>query len=231
MNIREPATQKIILATVLSLGLAATFFFSRIVPFTYPARADRMAETEAELARVSSDVAKARAAVANLPALEKECAEVHRRWEHMSEMLPTSKEIASLLTQVTLAGQESGIEFATFRPTAPRDQDFYAVFPTQFRVEGGYHAVGRFMAEIANLARIVNLVDMSFATAKDPVPDHTVVASFTAEAYAFQEKPAQAAAEKPASGAAAGKSEAAKPADAKGKPKPKSDAKKPAGAK
>jgi len=230
MNIREPATQKIILATVLSLGLAATFFFSRLVPFTYPARADRMAETEAELARVSSDVAKARAAVANLPALEKECAEVHRRWEHMSEMLPTSKEIASLLTQVTLAGQESGVDFATFRPASPRSEDFYAVYPTQFRVEGGYHAVGRFMAEIANLARIVNLVDMNFATANDPMPDHTVVASFTAEAYAFQEKPAQPAAAKPAAGGPARKGGAKGGEDAKAKPTAKG-AKKPAGAK
>ena len=229
MNIREPATQKIILATVLSLGLAGVFFFTRVVPFTYPARADRMAETETELARVSSDVAKARAAVANLPALEKECAEVHRRWEHMSEMLPTSKEIASLLTQVTLAGQESGVEFTSFRPASPRTEEFYAVFPTLFRVEGGYHAVGRFMAEVANLARIVNLVDMTFATAKDPEPDHTVVASFTAEAYAFQEKPAAAAAAKPAS--ASEKPGAAKTADGKAKPKSKANAKKPAGAK
>jgi len=193
MNIREPATQKILLAAILSLGLAAFFFFSRALPINYPARAAKMAESQAELARVSSDVAKARAAVANLPALERECNEVHQRWELMSEMLPTSKEVASLLTQVTMAGQQSGVDFAIFKPGSPRQEDFYAVYPTQVRVEGSYHAVGRFMAEIANLSRIVNFVDLNFAAVDDATRERTVVAGFTAEAYAFQDKPAPAA--------------------------------------
>jgi type IV pilus assembly protein PilO len=221
MNIREPATQKLLLAAILSLGLAAFFFFSRVLPINYPARADKMAQTQAELARVSSDVAKARAAVANLPALERECNEVHQRWELMSEMLPTSKEVAALLTQVTLAGQQSGVEFAIFKPGTPRDEDFYAVYPTQVRVEGAYHAVGRFMAEIANLSRIVNLTDVNFTAAEDATRDRTVVAAFTAEAYAFQDKPAaaQPVGDQAKAGAKAG-------AKAKAAPNQKSNAKK-----
>ena len=222
MNIREPATQKILLAAILSLGLAAFFFFSRALPINYPARAAKMAESQAELARVSSDVAKARAAVANLPALERECNEVHQRWELMSEMLPTSKEVASLLTQVTMAGQQSGVDFAIFKPGAPRQEDFYAVYPTQVRVEGSYHAVGRFMAEIANLSRIVNFVDLNFATVKEPTRERTVVAGFTAEAYAFQDKPAPAG---------TGELAKADPKNAKSKASAKSNAKKPAEAK
>jgi type IV pilus assembly protein PilO len=228
MNIREPATQKIIIAAILSLGLAFGFFFTRALPITYPARAAKMAETQAELARVSSDVAKARAAVANLPALERECNEVHQRWELMSEMLPTSKEIAALLTQVTLAGQQSGVEFAIFKPGAPRQEDFYAVYPTQVRVEGAYHAVGRFMAEIANLSRIVNFVDLNFAAADEPTRDRTVVAGFTAEAYAFQDRPVatQPSAEEAKAGA-----KGAKSAKAKSASNSKASAKKPGEAK
>jgi type IV pilus assembly protein PilO len=222
MNIREPATQKILAAAILSLGLAAFFFFSKALPINYPARAAKMAETQAELARVSSDVAKARAAVANLPALERECNEVHQRWELMSEMLPTSKEVASLLTQVTMAGQQSGVDFAIFKPGAPRQEDFYAVYPTQVRVEGSYHAVGRFMAEIANLSRIVNFVDLNFAAADEPTRERTVVAGFTAEAYAFQDKPAPAG---------TGELAKADPKNAKSKASAKSNAKKPAEAK
>jgi type IV pilus assembly protein PilO len=146
----------------------------------------------------------------------------------MSEMLPTSKEIAALLTQVTLAGQQSGVEFAIFKPGAPRQEDFYAVYPTQVRVEGAYHAVGRFMAEIANLSRIVNFVDLNFAAADEPTRDRTVVAGFTAEAYAFQDRPVatQPSAEEAKAGA-----KGAKSAKAKSASNSKASAKKPGEAK
>lgn len=197
MNLREPRTQRIILVAILGLGMIYAYFFTTVVPFTYKARAAETAQVEAELSKLSGDVAKARAAVANLPALERECAEVHERWEIMSELLPTSKEIAGLLTKVTLAGQESGVDFALFQPAAPRQADFYVAYPTQLRVEGGYHEVGRFLAEVANLDRIVNIVNlnMTAADADEKNPDRTVVASFTAEAYAFQENAATPAAE------------------------------------
>ncbi len=197
MNLREPRTQRIILVSVLGLGVIYAYFFTTHVPFTYKARAAEAALVEAELADLSGDVAKARAAVANMPALERECAEVHERWEIMSELLPTSKEIAGLLTKVTLAGQESGIDFALFQPAAPQAGDFYVTYPTQLRVEGGYHEVGRFLAEVANLDRIVNITNLNMTTtdADEKNPDRTVVASFTAEAYAFQENAAKPAAE------------------------------------
>jgi type IV pilus assembly protein PilO len=189
MDIREPGTQKIILVSALCLGLLYGFFFTAILPFTHKARAAEMEVVEAEMEQLSADVAKARAAVANLPALEQECAEVHERWEEMSDLLPTSKEIAGLLTKVTMAGQESGVHFALFQPGAPRQEDFYTIYPVQLRVEGPYHAVGRFMAEVANLDRIVNVVDLNMI-AIDPDernPERTVVASFTAETYAFKD--------------------------------------------
>jgi type IV pilus assembly protein PilO len=197
MNLREPRTQRIILVSILGLGLLYCYFFTTYVPFTYKARAAETAKVEAELAKLSGDVAKARAAVANLPALERECAEVHERWEIMAELLPTSKEIAALLTKVTLAGQESGIEFALFQPASPRQGDFYVTYPTQLRVEGGYHEVGRFLAEVANLDRIVNIVDLNMTAAQgdEKDPERTVVAAFTAEAYAFQENAPKPAAE------------------------------------
>jgi type IV pilus assembly protein PilO len=188
MDIRDPRVQKGILVAALVLGLGYGFFFTDVLPFTYRARAAQTAAAEAERAQLSADVAKARAAVANLPALERECAEVHARWRRMAELLPSSKEVASLLTKVTLAGQESGIRFALFQPGAPRPGDYFVSYPTQVRVEGGYHAVGRFMAEVANLDRIVNFADLNLSSAGDAEhPEHTVVGTFTAEAYAFRD--------------------------------------------
>lgn len=189
MDIREPGTQKIILVAIACVAILYGFFFTTILPFTFKARAAEVNQAQFEIEDLSADVAKARAAVANLPALERECAEVHQRWEEMSDLLPTSKEIASLLSKVTMAGQESGIHFALFQPGAPREQEFYTVYPVQLRVEGGYHSVGRFLAEVANLDRIVNIVDLNMSAMEPDKqnPERTIVASFTAETYAFKE--------------------------------------------
>ncbi len=196
MDIRDPGTQKMALVGVLIIGLIYVFFFTEILPFTYKARAAQTAEAQAHLSQLSADVAKARTAVANLPAVEAEYALVKERWESMSSLLPSSKEIASLLTKVTVAGQESGVDFALFQPAPARTEDFYVAYPAQYRVEGGYHEVGRFMAEVANMDRIVNIVDLNLNTAKGDQrhPDKTVVAAFTAEAYAFRDSTLSSAA-------------------------------------
>jgi len=189
MNIRDPRIQKIILVSCFTIAVLYVFFFTEVVPFTYKARQAEAEGLHAHLSELSADLTKARAAVANLPALEAEYAEVERRWASMSDLLPSSKEIASLLTKVTVAGQESGIDFALFQPGAQKVEEFFVTYPAQYRIEGGYHEVGRFMAEVANLDRIVNISDLNLAATK-PDEDHpkrTVVASFIAEAYAFRD--------------------------------------------
>jgi type IV pilus assembly protein PilO len=219
MDIRDSKNQKIILVSVLILGLAYAFFFTQIVPFTFKARAAEAARVQADLSRLSADLTKARAAVANLPALEAEYAEIEKRWESMSELLPSSKEIASLLTKVTVAGQESGVTFALFQPGAQAAEEFYVTYPARYQVEGGYHEVGRFMAEVANMDRIVNIADLSMtATESDEDnPERTVVASFTAEAYAFRDSTSAGASGTPAS--ASGTPAGAPGAPSRGKPR------------
>jgi type IV pilus assembly protein PilO len=221
MDIRDRGTQKTALAGIAALAVLYVFFFTEILPFTFKARAAQAARAQAHCSRLSADVTKARAAVANLPAVEAEYAAVKARWESMSSLLPSSKEIASLLTKVTVAGQESGVDFALFQPAPSRSEEFFVAYPAQYRVEGGYHQVGRFMAEVANMDRIVNITDiaMNATEADDKHPEKTVVAAFTAEAYAFQDS---ATAARSAAGAPGGKAKgkaAAKPAagDAKGK--------------
>jgi type IV pilus assembly protein PilO len=229
MNIRDPRTQKIILASCLSLVVLYFFFFTEVVPFTYKARQAKTKKLEVHLSKLSADLTKARAAVANLPALEAEYAEVERRWESMAELLPNSKEIASLLTKVTVAGQESGVDFALFQPGAQKVEEFFVTYPAQYRIEGGYHEVGRFMAEVANLDRIVNIADLNLTAVKpdDDHPRRTVIASFIAEAYAFQDSTSSPAAsgtrgngapaKAPAAGSGGKQEQAKGKAQAKGK--------------
>jgi type IV pilus assembly protein PilO len=50
-----------------------------------------------------------------------------------------------------------GLDFELFRPGQVVVKDYYAELPIAIRVSGGYHDVGAFTADIANLSRIVTL--------------------------------------------------------------------------
>jgi Tfp pilus assembly protein PilO len=68
------------------------------------------------------------------------------------------------------------------------------------QIDGGYHEVGRFLAEVGNLSRIVQVRDLRLVTGTGANTDEdgrVVSASFIAEAYASKDvapQPAQVAA-------------------------------------
>ncbi len=190
MDIRDPEFQKISLVTTFLIGVLYVFFFTTYLPFTYPSRTRALKENRAKYERLQADVSKARAAVNRLPALEREVTEVRRRFAEVSELLPDGKEVAPLLTRVTVAGQESGVDFVLFEPQAPQDREFYMAYPTQVQVDGGYHEVGRFMAEVGNLSRIIQIKNLRMTanpSVEDGNAERVVTASFIAEAYASKD--------------------------------------------
>lgn len=188
MNIRDPEFQKISLVTTFLVGVLYVFFFTTYLPFTFKSRRLQMAETRQKYERVQADVTKARAAVERLPELEREVAAIHERWEEVSELLPSSKEVAGFLTRLTVAGQESGVDFKLVEPQPAVDHEFYLAYPTRVEVDGGFHAVGRFLAEVGNAARIVQVRNLRLAAADGGGEGERVVtASFVAEAYASKD--------------------------------------------
>ena len=60
-----------------------------------------------------------------------------------------------------------GLQFELFKPSAERQQDFYAELPVDLRVTGTYHDVGAFASDVSQLSRIVTLNDISVIN-KDP---------------------------------------------------------------
>jgi Tfp pilus assembly protein PilO len=120
-------------------------------------------------------------------------------------LLPTDKEVAALLTQITQAGEQAGVTFQLFKPDASKPQEFYNENPVDIKVEGGFHQVGVFLSRLANMSRIVNVTDLHLdgvdqrrADKGKSAPgdmqgrtDHTLVASFTATAYSLRDPTAE----------------------------------------
>ena len=78
-----------------------------------------------------------------------------------AELLPADKQLPTLLRKVTLAAQETGVLVrdvpagAATRPssTTPRCR-------SRSRSSGDYHDVGSFLAELANMRRIITVTHL-----------------------------------------------------------------------
>ncbi len=199
VDLKNPTIQKIVLSALLAGGLLAVFFFTHFLPFGYPNQQDRLNALKTDYERKSTELARARATVADLPRFEAEYEQLHDRWLLAAELLPTDRQLASLLRRITLAGQETGVQFLLFKPAHAKGEAYYTEMPVQIAVTGGYHQVGSFLAELANLRRIVTVTDVRLkATPQTGAgnPLATTSAEFTASAYSLNTAPVTQPAEK-----------------------------------
>mgnify|MGYP001572654380 CR=1 FL=1 len=200
LDLKNPALQKVVLSVVVAGGLLAVFFFTHFLQFGYPAQRDRVGVLKADYEKKSTELARARATVADLPRFEAEYDQLHERWSLAAELLPADRELGSLLRRITLAGQQTGVRFVLFRPAALKAEQYYSELPLQIAVTGGYHQVGSFLAELANLRRIVTVSNVRLKANTGGDATASTAVEFTASAYSLNPTPAAPAPSTPAAG-------------------------------
>ena len=80
LDLKNQTTVRIVLCGVLAAAALALFFFTHFVPFGFPNRADQLQTLKAEYEKKSTELARARASVADLPRFEAEYEQLHERW-------------------------------------------------------------------------------------------------------------------------------------------------------
>jgi type IV pilus assembly protein PilO len=193
LDLKNQTVLKVILSVVMAVGLLAIFFLTHYLPFGYPNGRDKLTTLKASYEKTSTELARARAAVADLPRFEAEYELLHHRWTMAAELLPTERQLAVLLRKISLAGQQTGVSFVMFKPGGARTETYYTAMPIEISVYGGYHQVGSFLAEVANMRRIVTVSNMRLATSTKGDGLVTTAASMTASAYSLNANPTPAA--------------------------------------
>ncbi len=185
INLKSPSVQRAALGLMASLGAIGLFFFSSLLPFGYKQKKDEITKIKAEYEKRSAELAQARATVADLPRFEAEYTRVHSQWAHAAQLVPTENRLPTLLRQITLAAQQNGIGMAVVRPGEPKNEQHYTEMPIEISVSGPYHQVASFLANIANLPRIVNVTALKLKAieAKSDGPAGSTEAEFTASSY------------------------------------------------
>ena len=124
------------------------------------------AKQQEELTLKDDWVAKKRQAV-NLPEYKRQLSEIDRQFGALLKQLPNRSEIESLLADINQAGLGRGLQFELFKPGSEAMKDFYAELPIAVRVTGGYHDLGEFVGDVAQMPRIVTLNDIAIEAQKD----------------------------------------------------------------
>lgn len=110
---------------------------------------------EQELERLETQNRRSRALAARRDDLDARLELQERTLRIFEELIPDSEEVPNLLDAISQEAQLTGVEFSRIRPQAAVAGEFYTKQTWELTVLGEYHDVGRYLARIASLPRII----------------------------------------------------------------------------
>ena len=157
----------------------------------YP-KYEKIGTLEKQLASVQQELAKAKKNAAELNDWRNKMKQKEAQYKQVMRALPEKEEIPSLLTGISQAGKDAGLEFLLFQPKPESPKDFYAEIPVDISVSGSYHQVAVFLDKVANLPRIVNIRDIKMVPQSKQGEGNDLTTVCQAVTYKFIEQaPAQ----------------------------------------
>jgi len=166
LNPNDPATWPLLPRLLACLGLVAAIVAG--LWFLWLSSSDDELQAERTKEKVlKEDYTKKLAQAINLDALKKQREQVQTYVTQLEKQLPSKAEMDALLSDINQAGLGRSLNFELFRPGQVSVKEYYAELPIALRVNGRYHDVGAFAADIAQLSRIVTLNNISVVPARD----------------------------------------------------------------
>lgn len=179
----DPQQQrKLLIGLVPLLGLFAYWYFY------HGERKAEIATLESRLESLETKNAAARArAQRGGPELEMMLAEYERHIAKLEELVPKSEEIPELLHMISVEAQEHGVELGKLTPHNPEPGDYYMLQTHDVAVFGKYHDIGRFLAAIGSLPRIVTPVNLVLVPRQGSEGTAEIQATFRIKTYVIPE--------------------------------------------
>jgi type IV pilus assembly protein PilO len=174
---RWPAAPRILLLLALTLAMVAGLWYAWLSGLSDELETERRQETELR----ETYQAKVAQAV-NLEALKLQLEQVQVYVNQLEKQLPSKAEMDALLSDINQAGLGRSLQFDLFRPGSINLQEYYAEQPITLKVNGSYHDVALFAADIAALSRIVTLNNLVLA----PVVNKSNLLTLEATAKTFR---------------------------------------------
>ena len=183
-----PIFAKIATMTKIQRILISIATFSLIilafVYFLYYPKYKEIEKLGAKHEKLKNELITAKKNASQLKKFQQAMKEAEDNFKIASKALPETKEIPSLLTNISRSGQDSGLEFLLFQPNPDKTYGFYAEIPVLIQVKGGYHNIALFFDKVSRLSRIVNIKDINIEASNTP---GSLMTKCTAVTYRFLE--------------------------------------------
>jgi type IV pilus assembly protein PilO len=187
--VKLPTSRKILILGVLAAAIIGLYFY-----LIYWPNLELLKKKKAEMGALENQVRELRIVAANMKRFQAEAAKLREELKVAITQLPTSKEIPSLLSNISQLGKEAGLEFLLFKPAAEVNKEFYSEIPVEIRVRGTYHNVALFFDKVGKLPRIVNINEVGMDNAKEVFGRWDINTACTATTFKFIERDAVEAA-------------------------------------
>ncbi len=188
----EPFFEKISklsqLQRVLISGGIFLIFIGLFVWLSYWPKFTEIGKIKDSLKKLEKELKAAKKDAKDLKKYKKRMKEAENRFKLVMKSLPEKEEIPSLLSNISLSGQDAGLEFVLFQPKKEIKRDFYAEIPVAIKVTGQYHNVALFFDKVARLPRVVNIRNILMTPGKGKSSDK-LSTGCTAVTYKFIDKP------------------------------------------
>ncbi|MBT8334775.1 MAG: type 4a pilus biogenesis protein PilO [Deltaproteobacteria bacterium] len=175
---------KIVICLALIILPIALFYFLFFQPNSL-----KVTGLEKQKAQLVKDIQDLKEKERNKPILLKQVAEIEDEFEEAALLLPKSKEIPRLLTDISALGRNAGLDFLTFIPRAEVPKDFYDEIPVDINIRGPYHSVGFFFDQVSKLDRIVSVSNVRMASPEKVQGEMLLNSNCQLVTYRFTNKP------------------------------------------
>lgn len=143
---------------VIPIGLAWMFFFSP--------RIGELKTITTNIPKLRQEVQQLEVKAQKIPQIRAEIEEMGHILTSAMKLLPDSKDIHSVLTEISNLGNEERLEFILFKPEQEKIEKFYASIPVSIELSGPFNNTMVFFDKVGRMARIVHINEVSMGQAK-----------------------------------------------------------------
>jgi type IV pilus assembly protein PilO len=158
-----PKQQRVIAVVIVFAAIIGLFFM-----YPYRSNHQRIETLNKNIEELERQIIVNKSLAEKKDELLSKNAELQKKLLEAQQKLPTSSEVTDLLKQVSILGQQSGLDFQLWKPRdkVKSPSNLYYEIPVEVEVIGGYHQVGVFFDRVSKLSRIVNITDLTMAAKK-----------------------------------------------------------------
>lgn len=164
--------------------------------FLHGAQTERIAAQEERLERLeASNLLAAATARAGGPELGRRLQLYSAHILRIEQLIPTAEEVPELLHTITTEAENAGVELTLFSPQSQQVGAYYTRRLYNVTVRGAYHDIGRYLAAIGSLPRIVTPLGLRLSINDASADSETALleAAFRIETYVLPAAPTEEA--------------------------------------